>query len=135
MPASLTGMGVSPTLASIRDKAASFPGEPYLLTVDAGHRPHCIPTTVAWVGDGIVVRAPSKWAGSEASGHRQVTLLWPSPSPGGYSLIVDGVAATADGTGQKLSIEPTRAVLHRSGPAVGGAESSCGSDCVPVFPT
>ena len=126
-------MAVSPTLATIRDEAAGFPGEPYLLTVDADHRPHCTPTPVAWGQDDIVVRAPSKWVGSQASGHRHVSLLWAPAEPGGYSLIVDGVAESADDV-QRLSITPTRAVLHRPGVPTDRSGSSCGSDCVPIFP-
>lgn len=126
-------MGISPAVAAIRDRATAFPGEPYLLTVDADHRPHCGPTPVAWGEDDILVRAPSKWVGSQASGHRQVSLLWAPAEPGGYSLIVDGVAESAAEV-QKLSITPTRAVLHRPGAPTDQSGSSCGSDCVPIFP-
>lgn len=126
-------MGVSPTIARIRDQAAAFPGEPYLLTVDAGHRPHCTPTTVAWEEETIVVRAPSKWPGSEASGHRDVSLLWAPAEVGGYSLIVDGVAESSHGA-ERLSVTPTRAVLHRPGLPIDESGSSCTSDCVPILP-
>lgn len=125
-------MGLSPALAAISREAAVFAGDPYLLTVDADHRPHCTPTTVAWAGDDIVVRAPSKWSGSESSGHRDVSLLWTPAEPGGYSLIVDGVAAPAGDAGQ-LSVTPTRAVLHRPGVPTERSGPSCGSDCVPIF--
>ncbi|RTL61169.1 MAG: pyridoxamine 5'-phosphate oxidase family protein, partial [Hyphomicrobiales bacterium] len=61
--------------------------------------------------------------------HPDVTLLWPPPEPGGYSLIVDGRSELDD---QGLRVVPQRAVLHR--PAVAGVAtaSGCGDDCVPL---
>ena len=48
--------------------------------------------------------------------HRSdVTLLWPPPEPGGYSLIVDGRAEVSDADTDSVHCEvvPTRALLHR----------------------
>ena len=51
--------------------------------------------------------------------HRSdVTLLWPPPEPGGYSLIVDGRAEAhsamrSDGETARFGVVPTRALLHR----------------------
>jgi len=52
--------------------------------------------------------------------HRSdVTLLWPPPEPGGYSLIVDGRAEAtesdvhSDPETARFGVVPTRALLHR----------------------
>ncbi|MGH8989708.1 MAG: hypothetical protein ACRDXC_14125 [Acidimicrobiales bacterium] len=116
-------------------EASAFGTDPYLVTVTADSRPHCAVVVVEWdvEGGGLVVRAPSSWGGSVSSGHRQVTLLWSPPEPGGYSLIVDGTAGTSVGPGSdRLCIVPTRAVLHRPGPPP-SAGGSCGADCLPIL--
>lgn len=113
----------------------AFTTEPYLVTVTGDGRPHCSVVTVDWdaARQHLVVRAPSGWAESDASGYRRVTLLWPPVEPGGNSLIVDGTAETAAGDETSLAIRPTRAVLHRRAPAAAGGGVSSGPDCVPVL--
>jgi hypothetical protein len=62
-----------------------------------------------------------------------VCLLYPSRDPADYSLIIDAVAEVeSTGGGPRLRVVPTRAVLHRPGPAADPASSSCGSDCIPL---
>lgn len=56
--------------------------------------------------------------------HRDVTVLWPPRTVGGYSLIVDGHAESLD----PLVVRPTRAVLHR--PAT---EDSPPASCSPAY--
>jgi len=50
-----------------------------------------------------------------------VTLLWPSPNPGGYALLADGRATLRETPDGKVAIliEPTSAVLHVTAPARG----------------
>ena len=118
----------------LREEASKFTTEPYLLTVDGEHRPHCITTSITWREARIIVRAPSEWNASEAAGHKDVSLLWPPAETGGYSLIVDGVAdACWVADEMMLMIDPTRAVLHRAGRA-SDPGSSCSSDCVSILP-
>jgi hypothetical protein len=109
--------------------------DPYLLTVTADSRPHCSCAEVIWDESGLIAPAPSGWPASDALGHRVVTLLWPPVERSGYSLIVDGTATAALIEGRPmLVVAPTRAVLHRRGEASNPAGSSCGSDCIPIFP-
>jgi hypothetical protein len=109
--------------------------DPYLLTVTADNRPHCNCAEVIWDESGLIASAPSGWSGSEAQGRRQVTLLWPPAQRSGYSLIVDGTATSALIEGRPmLVVAPTRAVLHRQGEGSHPTGSSCGSDCIPIFP-
>ncbi|HEU5002344.1 MAG TPA: hypothetical protein VFW71_06140 [Actinomycetota bacterium] len=128
-------VGVAPqSLDWLRTEAAKFNTEPYLMTVTEQHRPHCAVVAVDWdPAEGrLIVPAPGSWTGSVASGHRQVTVLWPPAEPGGYSLIVDGLASTSSGAGDLIGVAPTRVVLHRRGAPVLPA-SACGSDCVPLL--
>jgi hypothetical protein len=62
-----------------------------------------------------------------------VTLLWPPPEPGGYSLIVDGRAdaTESDGETARFGVVPTRALLHRDAdPDSPTAAKGCLHDCV-----
>jgi hypothetical protein len=64
---------------------------------------------------------------------RDVTLLWPPPEPGGYSLIVDGSAEVSDAGAEtvRLGVVPTRALLHRDAdPDSPEAAKGCLHDCV-----
>jgi hypothetical protein len=64
---------------------------------------------------------------------RDVTLLWPPPEPGGYSLIVDGEAEVSDAGAEtaRLGVVPTRALLHRDAdPDSPEAAKGCLHDCV-----
>jgi hypothetical protein len=124
----------------LQDLISQMGGEPYLVTVTGEGRPHCSIVTVACGVDGLVVAAPRHWTTPEDGAPGHVTLLWPPAAPGGYTLIVDGVANTA-GDGRALTIVPTRAVWHRRGadasPAGSSwqtaAGSSCQSDCMPIL--
>jgi hypothetical protein len=62
---------------------------------------------------------------------RDVTLLWPPPEPGGYSLIVDGVAEVTESDDEtvRLGVVPERALLHREADSPSAAKG-CLHDCV-----
>jgi hypothetical protein len=124
------------SLDQLRTEISGFPSEPYLLTVTATNRPHCGTVTVEWDAAGLhlLVSPPNSWPESEANEYRQVSLLWPPPKPGGYSLIIDGAASTVNSHGVTLlAVAPTKAVLHRRGAATPDNGSSCGSDCIPIL--
>jgi hypothetical protein len=129
---------VTEAVDRLRIEVGRFSTDPYLLTVTSAGRPHCGTVAVAWDGLGdelVVAPLPSSWAGSDTAGHREVSLLWPPADPGGYSLIVDGTATTSMGDDDTtlLAVAPTKAVLHRRGPAPTDASSACGSDCIPIL--
>ncbi|MEJ2865877.1 hypothetical protein [Actinomycetospora flava] len=107
----------------------------YLLTLGDRPRPHvgAVGTTVV---DGVVqVRDVGRSALRDVAGHDAVTLLWAPRQAGDYSLIVDGTATVV---GDRLDVQPGRAVLHRpaSSTQPDPADGACGSDCVelPVDP-
>jgi hypothetical protein len=102
-------------------------GVAYLLTLGDRPRPH-VGAVAATVADGIVsARGVGRTALSDVAGHDAVTLLWPPPEPGGYSLIVDGTATIVGG---RVDVVPHRAVLHRPAPISQSTDGSCAADCV-----
>ena len=112
----------------------------YLVTVDDDHRVHTVtvePELRERVMDvGLIGGRTRKNVESRSA----VTLLWPPSEPGGYSLIVDGVAelaevADSDDETVALRVVPTRALLHRNAdPNSPGSAAGCLHDCV-VFST
>jgi len=105
----------------------------YLLTVSDDGSPHAVHAPLRWDGD-LLVAEVGKRSAANATARPRVSLLFPVRRDGDYSLIVDGTATvTTSESGPRMRITPTRAVLHRPAAAV-DPTSSCGADCVPVFP-
>jgi hypothetical protein len=119
-------VSVPVAIARLREEVARFGVTPYLLTVTDDGRPHAVSVTVAWEGDELTTGAGAKTMANVAERQR-VSLLWPPVEPGGYSLIVDGLARV-DSQKSQVAVEPAKAVLHRARADVPG------SDCVAVFP-
>jgi len=104
----------------------------YVVTVSEHGAPHAVYAPVRWERGGLVAEVGAHTA-ANAAARPQVSLLYPGRVDGDYSLIVDGAAVVESGGGHRLRVTPTRAVLHRQGPAPDPA-SSCGADCVPLPP-
>lgn len=124
-------------ITRLKAEAAKFGSTAYLLTVAGNRKPHCSVVVPGWdtKSGRLVVAAPGTWAGGDQAGHRDVTVLWPPALAGGYSLIVDGTAATGTGpTGPRLAVTPTRAVLHRP-ERTGQRGSTCSADCIQIIPS
>jgi len=119
-------MSVAVSLDRLREEVARFGASPFLLTVTGDGRPHAVSVAVVWQGDALEAGAGSRTVANVAE-RPGVTLLWPAVEPGGYSLIVDGVARAAE-PGDRLSVQPAKAVLHRR------RQDGPGSDCVGVLP-
>ena len=103
----------------------------YLLTVGDDGRPHAVAVTPQLVGGGLVAAVGRRTADNAAARPGAVSLVWPPAEVGGYSLIVDGVAAVDGGN---VVVRPSKGVLHRPAPVDAGpaAPGSCGNDCVGV---
>ena len=118
------------------DDLAAATGEygwAYLLTVRDDLRPHIVAVTPVWDGDRIAMSV-GRGTARNAAARSAISLCYPPVVEGGYSLIVDGVAAV-DGEAT-VRFSPTGAVLHR--PAAEGFTASaagCGNDCEPVGPS
>lgn len=116
--------------------ASTLAGYPfgYLLT-SSGGEVKAVTVTASVVDGHVEVPVASNGSARNLVGNPTATLLFPPTEPKGYSLIVDGTAAS---TGGGFRLEPVRAVLHRpadhAGP--GGAphthDGGCGHDCRPV---
>lgn len=120
-------------LQALADALVDYPYA-YLITVDDEFRAHTVtvePTLRAATLDvGLIGGRTRKNLARRAD----VTLLWPPPAPGGYSLIVDGKAEVTpeNGTGDetaRLEVVPTRALLHREADSPNAAKG-CLHDCV-----
>jgi hypothetical protein len=131
----------------VKRLAAALPDYPfaYLITVDDNYRAHTV-TVEPELRD--LPDGPTGPEGPKAIldigliggrtrenlAHRSdVTLLWPPPEPGGYSLIVDGRAEATESDAQtvRLGVVPTRALLHRDAdPDSPNAAKGCLHDCV-----
>src|SRR5262245_14356858 len=104
----------------------------FITTVSEAGGPHVVLAGVVRDGDRLLAMVGAHTA-DNARRQPRVSLLYAPGQAGGYSLIVDAMAiveATADGP--RLSLAPTRAVLHRWGPAPDPSMSACGSDCQPL---
>src|SRR5215470_3162084 len=113
--------------AAIRDRGSAA----YILTVSDRGTPHVIQGDVRGEGDQLVAQVGERTA-QHARVRPEVSLLYPFRGADDYSLIVDATATVTGGPGEhRLILAPTRAVLHRPGPAPDPA-SQCGADCVPL---
>ncbi len=102
-------------------------GFAYLVTVGETGRAHVLAVTPVLGDDGLVVGGVGRHSVANVAAHPDVTLIWPPPEPGGYSLLVDGTATALDST---ITVRPAKAVLHRPAPGADGLRA--GSDCVTV---
>jgi hypothetical protein len=125
-------MSVPVELDRVQAEAAQRGPGAFLLTVGGDGRPHVVAVSVGWESDRLAM-ATGRSSTRNAADRPGVTVLWPPAEPGGYSLIVDGdAAAEPSEDGGRVTVQASRAVLHRPGPGQSG--SGCGSDCVPLLP-
>ena len=117
----------------LRAESARFGTQPYLLTQGGDGRPHAVAVSIEWQGDRILMSTGTRSTANVAA-RPLVSLLWSSIEAGGYSLIVDGDGCViGSGSDARVSITPTRGVLHRPGTSAASAERGCSSDCIPLL--
>ena len=127
-------MSIPVPLPELAGTMARFDSVPYLLTVGPDATPHAASVNVEWEPPEAPLKAPDHpEAPLKAPDHGQrnllvgagrqtaanirtneaLALLWPPPSPGGYTLIVDGTGSIREeGPHLVVVIRPTSAVLH-----------------------
>ncbi|HEV8296404.1 MAG TPA: pyridoxamine 5'-phosphate oxidase family protein [Acidimicrobiales bacterium] len=121
-------MSIPVELTDLTAAMARYGPAAFLLTGGDDGRPHVSHVLVDREGSRLVVPSGGRTA-RNASARPLVALLWPPVEPGGFSLIVDAEAASADDG--RLGLVPTRAVLHRpAGTATGEAVDF--TDCRPL---
>jgi hypothetical protein len=117
----------------LRAESVRFGPHPYLLTQGDDGRPHAVAVSIEWQGDQILTSTGTRSAANIAA-RPLVSLLWPSIEAGSYSLIVDGDGCViGSGSAARISVTPTRGVLHRPGTSAAAAARGCGSDCIPLL--
>src|SRR5258708_35174518 len=82
-------MSIPVPLPELATTMSRFGSAPYLLTVGPDATPHAASVSVEWLGDRLLAGAGRSTAANLRT-NTAVALLWPPPSPGDYSLIVDG---------------------------------------------
>jgi hypothetical protein len=105
-------MSIPVPLPELAATMSRFGSAPYLLTVGPDATPHAASVTVEWQEGNLVAGAGRRTA-ANIRANQAVALLWPPPSPGDYSLIVDGTGSIREeGPHLVVVIKPTSAVLH-----------------------
>jgi len=127
-------MSIPVPLEGLKSAIAERGPGAYVLTVADDGRPHAVLASMRWEGEALAAGIGRRSA-ANATARSSVSLLFPVRGDGDYSLIVDGTAAVeSSGSEHRLLVTPTRAVLHRPVAAPAATTSSCGADCVPLFP-
>ena len=116
-------------IRTLAEAISHYGNDAYLLTV-AKDGPHTSNVTVALNGSSIDCNLGGSAARNIAR-EPNVSLFWPPTEPGGYALIVNGMAASKQRpTGAPTAeIALTKSVLHRPGPKPDDSDGPCGSDC------
>jgi hypothetical protein len=100
----------------------------YLQTI-GNDGPHTSRVTIDLRGDSIGC-AVGATISENIAREPKVSLFWPPAEPGGYSLIVNGVAADDRPRSQATTeMALTKAVLHRPGSKHDDNDVPCGADC------
>lgn len=120
-------MSVRVDLDQLADTLASF-SFAYLITVGDDFHAHTVAVDPV-LSDGVLDIGSVGNTTRRNAAERDVTVIWPPREPGGYTLIVDGVAELS---GDQMRVVPGRAVLHRKATTGGAKESGCKDDCVPL---
>lgn len=122
-------MSVKVDLDRLTDVLADF-GFAYLISVGDDYRAHTVAVDPVLRDGRLDVGTVGRHTRENTDRHGDVTIVWPPSEPGGYSLIVDGHAHRA---GEALSVQPSRAVLHRKAtPESPSTSPDCLHDCVPL---
>lgn len=115
-------------LDALAEQVAAHGPQAMLVTVSDGERPHAVAVEVTWDAGRLRTGAGNRTS-ANVDARPDVSVLWPTLSPGAYSLIVDG-HATVEGT--EVVVAPSRAVLHRTPVGSSGADPSAPS-CITVL--
>jgi hypothetical protein len=116
-------MSIPVPLPELAGTMSRFGSAPYLLTVGPDATPHAASVTVEWSpeaplkapdhGQRCLLAGAGRSTAANLRANHALALLWPPPSPGDYSLIVDGTGTVREeGPHLVVIIQPTSAVLH-----------------------
>jgi hypothetical protein len=117
---------------TLTDAIAQYGRDAYLLTVGKGG-PHTSHVSVTLNGNVVGCEIGAS-AARNITGEPNVSLFWPPSEPGGYAMIVNGLATSSrnDHGAAFAEIKLTKSVFHRRGPKPDDSASACASDCKPI---
>ncbi|MDG5486599.1 pyridoxamine 5'-phosphate oxidase family protein [Mycolicibacterium gadium] len=122
-------MSVKVDLDKLADALADF-SFGYLITVGDDFRAHTVAVEPVLTEGVFEVGQMGSGTRRNADEHPDVTVIWPPAEPGGYMLIVDGRAVVTD---DRVTVTPTKAILHRRATSESAATSPDGlHDCLPL---
>ena len=101
-------MSIPVALDDLAETLAGYPWG-YLVTVGPDLRAHVLAVPSTYM-DGEFVLETGRSSRANAAERPEVTLVFPSPEPGAFSLVVDGNAVVHDG---HVEVVPSHAILHR----------------------
>ncbi|MDP2290317.1 MAG: pyridoxamine 5'-phosphate oxidase family protein [Actinomycetota bacterium] len=101
-------MSVVVTIDDLPNALGDYPWG-YLVTVSDDLRAHTLAVPTDWRA-GALHASAGRSSRANIAARPNVTMVFPHPQPGGYSLIVDGAAAVVN---DEVVLTPTDAVLHR----------------------
>lgn len=106
-------MSIPVPLPEVPAQLESYPWG-YLVTVGDDLRAHSLAVPTQW-RDGALTMAAGRSTRANAAARPEVTMVFPHPLPGEYTLILDGRVAegTAESGEALLVFTPTHAILHR----------------------
>jgi len=101
-------MSIPVTPADLPTTLAQYPWG-YLVTVGPSLRAHSLAVPTQW-NSGALHATVGRSTRVNVEARPEITMVFPHPQSGEYSLIVDGTAVVAGAT---VVFTPTSAVLHR----------------------
>ena len=122
----MVAMSHAVSVADLEQTAGRYGPAPFLLYAGrsgSARVNHIVVESITVDGDRALVRCRGFGRGvtERVGASAPLSLLWPAPEPGAFSLIADGVGAL---DGDSLVVEISAAVLHRPAP-LDGDDSDC----------
>ena len=117
-------MSVRVPIKDLAGRLEEYGAAAFVVTVGADEFPKVVHVPVTL--DGEIVRCePGEGTTVNISEGTAVTLVFPSPTAGGYSMIVDGKAIPELDRRDSVRIEFVNGVLHRPPRAVSDSDIHC----------
>ena len=122
--ATIGDVSVKVTVDDLSDRLDEYGTAAFVVTVGADDSPKVVHVPVVW--DGEVLRCtPGGGTLVNLTGGGPVTLVFPAPESGGYSMFLDGRGAHDPDDEAVAVIKFTGGVLHRPAPNAPGDDVPC----------